>query len=103
MGGQNGTDKNYEATYSVTDSNGIASGGPGFDYVLVGFPLDNMGFKLGDTIEFSVEYESNSRIYHHQSVDQLLGDGTYKEGSTIRYVIGSNTYTDLGVSLTMKN
>lgn len=35
--------------------------------------------------------------------DQLLGDGTDKEGDTIRYVIGSNTYTDLGMLLGVKN
>ena len=99
MGNQNGRDKNGEATWVIQNGKGIVTGGPGKDYIMAGFPLDNFGLKLRDTIEFSVSYEDASRIYHHQSVDMLLDKSNNKEGDTIQYVMGANTYKNLGFQM----
>lgn len=102
FGEQTSTDKSNEAVYKINSSKGRVSGGPGYEYSLAAFPLETLGLKLGDTIEFDIAYETNSRIYHHEAVDQLLGIGQYKVGNTIQYKIGANTYTDLGVPEEMR-
>ncbi len=96
FGGQNGTDKNSEAIYTIQSSRGLVSGGAGYNYIIGAFPLSILYLQLGDTIEISIAYEANSRIYHHESVDLMLANGDSKEGDTIRYVLGSNIYENIG-------
>lgn len=96
MGEQTGTDSTSESIWKIQNSKGLTAGGPGNDWIMAAFPLDNLGMKMGDTIEFSLSVETASRIYHHQSVDLVLGKGSNKQGDTIRYVLGSNTYEDIG-------
>jgi len=88
-------DKNNEDTYGIGTDAGKTFGGAGYDYILVAFPLSNLGLLFGDTITFDIACESGSKVYHHQSIDPLLDFGSVKSGKLITYKIGSSTYTSV--------
>lgn len=67
-------------------------GGPGYNYIVSSFPLDDLGLKYGDTISFFVASESGSDKWHHATIDLLKNLNGSKFGQTIIYTIGTNTY-----------
>jgi len=85
-------DKDGEDTYGISSGEGKAFGGAGYDYIIVAFPLSNLGLQFGDEITFSLSTESGSRVFHHQSVDPLLDFGSAKMGRIVTWKIGSNSY-----------
>jgi len=85
-------DKYGETIYGINDTSGKVSGGIGKDYVIAAFPLSDFDILPGSDITFDVSVETNSRIYHHSSVDPLLDFGSVKMGKQITYKLGSNTY-----------
>jgi len=92
-------DDQLDDIYQKTTREGLIGGGAGTDYLLTAYPLKLFGLKYGDTTTFRIGAEFHSQIYHHVSKDYLLGIDNPRaiQGGTIKYVIGSNTYENLGV------
>lgn len=88
-------DKYGETMYTTSSSNGAVSGGAGYDYLVALFPLANLNMAPGTSITFDIGVETNSRTYHHSSIDPLLDFGSAKSGKVITYTLGSNTYTSI--------
>jgi hypothetical protein len=88
-------DEHNEDIYAVSNGKGLVSGGAGTNYLIGAFPLSNFGLQLGDFIEFNLSVETGSLLFHHESIDIILDSG-FKEGETIRYKLGDNTYENLG-------
>jgi hypothetical protein len=86
-------DKAGEDTYGIATGEGKTFGAAGLDYMVVAFPLANLGLQYGDTINFNLSAETSSKVFHHQSIDPLLDFGSAKMGKTITWKIGSNNYT----------
>jgi hypothetical protein len=88
-------DKYGETMYATSSSDGAVSGGAGSDYIIALFPLANLRVAPGTDITFDIGVETNSRTYHHSSIDPLLDFGSAKSGKIITYILGSNTYTSV--------
>jgi len=86
-------DKHGETIYSLGSDKGKVYGGVGKDFLMAAFPLANLHVLPNSDISFDISVETNSRIYHHSSIDPLLDFGSSKSGKTIQYKLGSNTYT----------
>ncbi len=86
-------DKYGETEYAIQSQNGTVFGGIGSDYIIAAFPLANLDIKPGSEMTFDISVETNSRIYHHSSIDPILDYGSTKTGMQITYNLGSNSYT----------
>jgi hypothetical protein len=54
-------------------------------------------------VTFNIATETGSAKYHHEAADFILEnpDVAAKAGATIEYVLGSNTFKNLGVAKNM--
>lgn len=87
-----GEDKNREVIYKTMDGAGFYSGGPGYDYLLSAFPLEEFGISYGDEINFSIATETGSNKWHHESIDLILDKNNSKFGAIIVWKTGSDKY-----------
>jgi hypothetical protein len=85
-------DKFGETNYTQ-GMQGTYSGGVGSDYIIAAYSLNGFDVKPGSEINFSVSVETNSKVYHHSSIDPLLDIGSAKMGTIINYKLGTTTYT----------
>lgn len=81
-----------ETTYTL-GMQGTYYGGIGYNYLIAAYPLSAFDIIPGSEIIFTIAVETNSKIYHHSSIDPLLSIGSEKGGKIINYVLGTNTYT----------
>ena len=81
----------------------MIGGGSGYDYILGAYPLSLFNLEIGDKVTFSISTETGSAKYHHEAINFLLDqpDVNAKAGATIEYILGSNTYKNLGVAKEM--
>jgi hypothetical protein len=98
-----GVDETLETIYSVSENAGSVFGGPGYDYIIAAYPLDLLGIEYGTEVTFGCISETGSATFHHEAADFILDvPERAKSGATIKYVLGSNTYENMGVQETMK-
>jgi hypothetical protein len=98
-----GVDETMETIYGSSGNTGLVFGGPGYDYVIAAYPLSLLSIKLGSEVTFNCTVETGSSTFHHESADFILDGSEYaKSGANIKYVLGSNTYENLGVPENMK-
>lgn len=90
-----GKDVHNETLFTTYTKDGLFAGGPGKDYLLSAFPLEQFNLKLGDKVTFDCTTEIGSEIYHHEAIDILLSRDDSKFADTIEYVLGSNTYQNM--------
>jgi len=100
-----GLDEKGETIYKKEDNSnsGAIIGGPGFNYFESYYPLSIFGIEYGDKVLLAIITETGSATFHHEAADFLLDqpDVIAKAGATIEYVLGSNTYKNLGVAKEM--
>ena len=100
-----GLDEKGETIYKKEDNSnsGAIIGGPGFNYFESYYPLSIFGIEYGDIVLLSIITETGSVTFHHEAADFLLDQPgvNAKAGATIKYVLGSNTYNNLGVDKAM--
>lgn len=92
-------DEQYDTIFEQFTRAGMIGGGAGTDYIIAAVPLSLFNLKLGDITTFNIGTESGSQKYHHTAIDYLLEGPNPKaiQGDTIQYVIGSDSYTSLGI------
>jgi len=95
-------DEKLDDIYEQNSREGMIGGGADTDYLLAAYPLELLGLKYGDTTTFNLGSESHSTKYHHVAKDHILSlqNPDTKHGGTIsgtiRWIIGSNTYENVG-------
>jgi len=98
-----GVDETLETIYETSGNTGSVFGGPGYDYIIAAYPLNLLSIEYGDEVTFGCTVETGSSTFHHEAADFILDvPENAKSGATIKYVLGSNTYENLGVEENMK-
>ncbi|HOZ89103.1 MAG TPA: hypothetical protein PK737_02600 [Bacilli bacterium] len=91
----NGQSEQQEILYKTMTSKGLLEGGPGTNYLLAAYPLSLFEIKFGDEVSFSAAFEAGSTKFHHEAIDNMLEEQNAKQGNTIKYLLGSNTYEEI--------
>lgn len=87
-----GEDTNRKTLFTTYSKDGLFAGGPGENYLLSAFPLNQFNLKLGDKVTFDCSVEISSEKYHHEAIDHLFERNGSKFADTIEYVLGGSTY-----------